>query len=184
MQHARSCKWLSRAVKSGTHQNSLSSFTEKKIEIKAWLCNILLCADNVCLSRRCILITEKCLLPFPMFVCTEFIFDIQLFRERLADNVHATTPEMYRGWSWVHCFSKKFETMAGEAMDICLWVLKESNKSRFDSYSVRTSLLIISHITFRECRVHIFSDKLSRNSWMQQATAATALRIMGWLYMQ
>ena len=35
-------------------------------------------------------------------------------------------------------------------------VLKESGKSRFDSYSVRNSLLIISHITFRDCRVHTF----------------------------
>ena len=41
-------------------------------------------------------------------------------------------------------------------MDVCLRVLKESNKSRFDSYSVRNSVLIISHITFRDCRVHIF----------------------------
>ena len=49
-------------------------------------------------------------------------------------------------------------------MDICLQVLKESNKSRFDSYSVRNSVLIISHITFRDCRVHIFSDNLSWNS--------------------
>ena len=49
-------------------------------------------------------------------------------------------------------------------MDVCLRVLKESNKSRFDSYSVRKSALIISHITFRDCRVHSFSDNLSRNS--------------------
>ena len=35
---------------------------------------------------------------------------------------------------------------------------------RFDSYSVRKSVLIVSHITFRDCRVHIFSDNLSRNS--------------------
>ena len=49
-------------------------------------------------------------------------------------------------------------------MDICLRVLKESNKSRFDSYSVRNSILIISHITFRDCRGHIFFDNLSRNS--------------------
>ena len=49
-------------------------------------------------------------------------------------------------------------------MDVCLRVLKESNHRRFDSYSVRNSVLIISHITFRDCRVHIFSDNLSRNS--------------------
>ena len=72
---------------------------------------------------------------------------------------------MYRGWSWVHCFSKKFERMAGEAMDICLRVLKEKNKSRFDSYSV----LIISHITFRDCRVLISSDNLSRNSCIRKS---------------
>ena len=37
-------------------------------------------------------------------------------------------PERYCGWFWVHWFSKKFERMAREAMDICLQVLKESNK--------------------------------------------------------
>ena len=50
--------------------------------------------------------------------------------------------------------------MALGAMDICLQVLKESSKSRFDSYSV----LIVSRISFWDCRVHIFSDNLSRNS--------------------
>ena len=54
--------------------------------------------------------------------------------------------------------------MAGEAMDMCLRVLKESNKSRFDSCSARNSVSIISHITFRDCCLHIFSDNLSRNS--------------------
>ena len=44
-------------------------------------------------------------------------------------------PDRYCGWFWVHCSSKKFERMAREAMHICLRVLKESNKSRFDSYS-------------------------------------------------
>ena len=46
--------------------------------------------------------------------------------------------------------------MAQETMDKCLRMLKESSKSRFDSYSVRNSVLIISHSTFRDCRVHIF----------------------------
>ena len=46
--------------------------------------------------------------------------------------------------------------MAGETVDIYLRVLKESNKGRFDSYSVRNSVLNISHITLRDCRVHIF----------------------------
>ena len=53
--------------------------------------------------------------------------------------------------------------MAREAMDICLRVLKESNKRMFNSYIVRNSVLMISHITFRECRMHIFTGNLSRN---------------------
>ena len=46
--------------------------------------------------------------------------------------------------------------MAREAMAVCLRVLKESNKSRFDSYSVRNGVLIIPYITFRDCRVQFF----------------------------
>ena len=57
--------------------------------------------------------------------------------------------------------------MAREAIDVCLRVLKKSNKSRFDGYSVKKSALIMSHITFRDCRVHSFSDNLSRNSCIQ-----------------
>ena len=57
-------------------------------------------------------------------------------------------PKRYYRWFWVLCSSKKFERMAREAVDICLRVLKESNKSRFDSYSFRNGVLIISHITF------------------------------------
>ena len=72
--------------------------------------------------------------------------------------------EKYRGLFWVRCSSKKFERMAREAIDVCLRMLKESNNGRFDSCSVRNSVFIISHITFRDCRVHSFSDNLSQNS--------------------
>ena len=54
-------------------------------------------------------------------------------------------------------------------MDVCMRVLKESGKSRFDSYCVRISVLIMCHITFRNCRLHSFSDNLSRNSCMFRA---------------
>ena len=54
--------------------------------------------------------------------------------------------------------------MAREAMDVCLRMLKERNNRRFDSCSVTNSVLIVSHITFRDCRVHIFSDNLPRNT--------------------
>ena len=58
-------------------------------------------------------------------------------------------------------------------MDICLRVLKDSNKSRFESYSVRNSELIVSHITFRDCPAHIFSDNLPRNSCINMALFLT-----------
>ena len=41
-------------------------------------------------------------------------------------------------------------------MEVCLREQKESNKGRFDGYSAGNGVLIISHITFRDCRVHIF----------------------------
>ena len=57
-------------------------------------------------------------------------------------------------------------------------MLKESNKSRFDSYGVRKSVLIISHITFRDCRVHSFSDNLSRNSCMQANKVYCLIKVL------
>ena len=51
-------------------------------------------------------------------------------------------------------FFKKFERTARsrEAIDVSLRMLKESINRRFDSCIVRNSVLIISHITFRNCR--------------------------------
>ena len=92
---------------------------------------------------------------------------IQLFQERLSEKVQATIPKGIVGDFEFTVFQNKFQRMAREAMDICLRVLKESTKSRFDSYSVRKSALMISHITFRDCHVHSFSDNLSRNSCIQ-----------------
>ena len=47
--------------------------------------------------------------------------------------------------------------MAREAgTDICLRMLQESKKSRFDSYSVKNSELVESHIISWDCRLHIF----------------------------
>ena len=54
--------------------------------------------------------------------------------------------------------------MTPEAMELCVRVLKESNKSRFDNYSVRNSVLIVSHIAFQDDRMHILYKNLSQNS--------------------
>ena len=88
----------------------------------------------------------------------------QLFRERLSEKVHTTIPKGIAGDFEFTIFSMKFERMAQEAMGVRLQALKEGNKSSFDSDSVRNSVLIMSHITSRDCRMHIFSDNLSQNS--------------------
>ena len=51
--------------------------------------------------------------------------------------------------------SQKFERMSREAMDICLRVLKESNKSMFDSYSRQEQC--VDHIPYylSDCCMHI-----------------------------
>ena len=77
--------------------------------------------------------------------------------------VHATIPKgIVDGLSSL--FFKEIWKNGTEAIDFCLRMLKESNNRRLESYSVRNSVLIIFHITFRDCRVHISSDNLSRNS--------------------
>ena len=90
---------------------------------------------------------------------------MQLFQERLSGEVQATIQKGIVGSFEFIVPSKKFERMAREAMDACLQVLKESNKSRFDSYSVRNSVLIISHITFKISglsRAHFFRQSFSK----------------------
>ena len=62
--------------------------------------------------------------------------------------------------------------MAREAMAVCLRVLKESNKSRFDSYSVRNGVLIIPYYLSGLSRA-VFSDNLSRNSCIQRTCQVT-----------
>ena len=77
-------------------------------------------------------------------------------------------PERYCGWP----FEFTVERMAQEAMDARL--LKESNKSRFDGSCVRNSVLIISHVTFPDCRrAHFFPTTFleiavfrSNRSWL------------------
>ena len=94
-----------------------------------------------------------------------FYLSIQLFQERLSEKVHATIPKGIVGDFEFTVFKEISKNCTrSHGLDVCLRVLKESNKSRFDSYSVRKSALIISHITFRDCRVHSFCDNLSRNS--------------------
>ena len=79
-------------------------------------------------------------------------------------------PERHCGWFLVHCFSKKFQRMAREAMGVCLRGLKETTKVGSTATVSRTSVLILSHITFRDCCVHSFCDNLSRNSCIRKTS--------------
>ena len=80
-------------------------------------------------------------------------------------NIYRTIPKGIVGSFFLDfSISRKSEKMVRGALLVCLRVQKESNKSRFDSYSVRNSALIITQITFRDCGMHFFPDNLSQNS--------------------
>ena len=71
--------------------------------------------------------------------------DIQLFRERLSEKVHATIPKGTVGgfeFAVLQRNLKEWHKRPWELMGVCLRVLKESNKRSFDSYSVWNSVLI------------------------------------------
>ena len=82
-------------------------------------------------------------------------------------------PEKYFGWFWVHLSSKKCKRIAREATDLNLRVLKESNKSSFDSYSVRNSVLSFEIVactrfptTFLEIAVYARYWAGVRSKWL------------------
>ena len=56
-----------------------------------------------------------------------------LFRERLSKKVHATIPKGIVGGFELTFLQRNLKELARKAMKMCLRVLKESNKSRFDS---------------------------------------------------
>ena len=67
--------------------------------------------------------------------CTRgFTCLIYSYFEKVVGKKALDDPESYCGWFCVHSSSsRKFKRMAREAMDVCLRVLKERSKSRFDS---------------------------------------------------
>ena len=84
------------------------------------------------------------------------------------------------GWFWIHCSSKQFERMTRKAMDVCLLVLKLSNKSRFDSYSVRIRDHIPYYLSglsrahfFRQPLFSFFHPQRNLGKWQLTSTAQT-----------
>ena len=71
---------------------------------------------------------------------------IQLFRESLSGKVHATILKGIVGVFDFSFFQSNLKELARKAMEMCLRVLKESIKSRFDSYSRQEQC--IDHISY------------------------------------
>ena len=71
---------------------------------------------------------------------------IQLFRERLSEKVHVTIPKGIVGGFGFTVLQRNLKELARKAMKMCLRVLTESNKSRFDSYSRQEQC--IDHIPY------------------------------------
>ena len=90
---------------------------------------------------------------------------IQLFRERLSEEVHATNPKGIAGGFEFAVLERNLKEKHERPYGHRFANAKESSKSRFSSYSVRDRVLIIPHITFRDCRVYNFADNLSLNSF-------------------
>ena len=88
---------------------------------------------------------------------------IQLFRERLSEKVHATIPKGIVGGFEFTFLQRNLKEFARKAMKMRLRVLKESNKSRFDSYSRQEQC--IDHIPYYLSglsRAHFFRQPFSK----------------------
>ena len=87
--------------------------------------------------------------------------------------------ERYCEWFWVLWSLKKFETMAREAMDVCLQLLKERTKVGSIASVSRTVYWSYRHITFQDCRVH----NLYRNSCISIAlTIGKKTSLLTWVF--
>ena len=83
---------------------------------------------------------------------------------KVVEKVYATILKGIVGGFEFTVLQRNSKELAQKAMKMCLRVLTERNKVGSTATVVRNSISIISHITFWDCRVHIFSDNLSRNS--------------------
>ena len=93
---------------------------------------------------------------FSLFLFCLFVCFYQLFRERLSEKVHATIPKSIVGgfeFLVVPKNLKEWQERPWAYICECLW---KATKVGSTTTVVRKSVLIISHITFRDCRVHVF----------------------------
>ena len=78
--------------------------------------------------------------------------------------MHATTPKGIVGSFECPVLQRNLKELHGRPRTYVCECQRKVKKLVSTATVVRNSVLIISHITFRDCRVHIFSDNLSRNS--------------------
>ena len=101
---------------------------------------------------------------FPRFSPVFMSVYIQVFRERLSEKVDATTPKGIVGSFECPVLQRNLKELHGRPRTYVCECQRKVKKLVLTATVVRNSVLIISHITFRDCRVHIFCDNLSRNS--------------------
>ena len=88
---------------------------------------------------------------------SESALRIQLFRERLSGKVHATILKGIVGGFEFSFFQRNLKELVRKAMEMCLRVAKESNESRFDSYSRQEQCIDhIPHYLSGLSRAHFF----------------------------
>ena len=103
------------------------------------------------------------LLYFDLVMLTRLPLDIQLFRERLSEKVHATIPKGIVGGFEFTVLQRNLKELARKATKMCLRVLTESNKSRFDSYSRQEQCIDhIPHYLSGLSRAHFFRQPFSK----------------------
>ena len=93
---------------------------------------------------------------------------IQLFWERLSEKSTATILKGIVGDFKCTVFQRNLKESYGRPLIYVCECWRKVTKVGSTAKVVRNSVLIISHITSRDCRVHFIFDKRSRNSciWM------------------
>ena len=94
--------------------------------------------------------------------------NIQLFWETLSGKVHATILKGIVGDFKCTVFQRNLKESYGRPLIYVCQCWRKVTKVGSTVTVVSNSVLIISHITFRDCRVHFILDKLSRNSCIYQ----------------
>ena len=94
---------------------------------------------------------------------TQLVCILHIFRQRLSGKVHATILKGILGGFEFSFSQRNLKELARKATEMCLRVLKESNKNRFDSYSRQEQC--IDHIPYYLSglsRAHFFRQPFSK----------------------